>query len=128
MAKKKASKRAKKVKADRYELGVAERKAIQAELEERMADWDYVIGPTAPTAPELIGEENPTRLQSRNTLWFNLSRQPAVSIPNGLTRDGMPTSIMFAARRFEDRSLLEGAQIYQTATDHHLRYPSICAQ
>lgn len=41
------------------------------------------------------------------TPWHNATGAPAISVPAGLTGDGLPVGVMFAASRGEERRLLE---------------------
>lgn len=60
---------------------------------------------------------------SDNLLITNLTGQPAVVVPNGFKPDGMPTSITFTGRLYDEASVLRVAEAYQNATDFHRQYP-----
>jgi aspartyl-tRNA(Asn)/glutamyl-tRNA(Gln) amidotransferase subunit A len=53
----------------------------------------------------------------------NLVGVPAVSVPNGLGQNGLPTGIQFIAPAWGERVLLELAVTYQSKTDWHKRRP-----
>ena len=53
----------------------------------------------------------------------NLVGVPAVSVPNGFGREGLPTGIQFIAAAWADRDLVTLAARYQSATDWHRRRP-----
>ncbi|HWS55636.1 MAG TPA: amidase [Pyrinomonadaceae bacterium] len=53
----------------------------------------------------------------------NLVGVPAVTVPNGFGRHGLPTGIQFIAAAWADRDLLELASRCQSATDWHRRRP-----
>jgi aspartyl-tRNA(Asn)/glutamyl-tRNA(Gln) amidotransferase subunit A len=44
---------------------------------------------------------------------FNLSQQPAISLPCGLTRDGLPMGVQLVGPMFGDAKLLQAAQALQ---------------
>ncbi len=44
---------------------------------------------------------------------FDLTGQPAISVPCGLTPAGLPASIMFAGRRWDEASVLWAAGAYE---------------
>ena len=44
---------------------------------------------------------------------FNLTQQPAATIPCGLTRDGLPIGLQLVGRMFEDHRVLQAARAYE---------------
>jgi aspartyl-tRNA(Asn)/glutamyl-tRNA(Gln) amidotransferase subunit A len=44
---------------------------------------------------------------------FNLSQQPAISLPCGLTLDGLPMGVQLVGTMFGDAKLLQAAQALQ---------------
>jgi aspartyl-tRNA(Asn)/glutamyl-tRNA(Gln) amidotransferase subunit A len=61
----------------------------------------------------------------RDTRIFNVSRLPAVAMPNGFSSDGLPLSMQIAAPAFQDALALRAAHAYQQATDWHRARPRI---
>jgi len=116
-----------RVAPERYREAVTMRQAIEDEVAKRMRPWDAVICPTSPVVAERIDEEGNVNLRTRNTVWFNISRQPAVAVPNGLTGHPLPTSLMIAGRKLEDAVVLRIARAYQSVTGHHTRRPPYSA-
>jgi Asp-tRNA(Asn)/Glu-tRNA(Gln) amidotransferase A subunit family amidase len=55
----------------------------------------------------------------------NLTGHPAVVVPNGFRENGLPSSITFIGRLYDEATLLAAAKLYQDATDFHLRRPPI---
>jgi Asp-tRNA(Asn)/Glu-tRNA(Gln) amidotransferase A subunit family amidase len=55
----------------------------------------------------------------------NLTGHPAVILPNGFRDDGTPVSLTFLGRLFGERELLAVAHAYQSATEWHLRHPTL---
>lgn len=53
----------------------------------------------------------------------NLTGHPCVVVPNGLNREGSPTSISFVGHLYGEGKTLSVAKAYQDATEHHLKYP-----
>ena len=60
-----------------------------------------------------------------NLLATNLSGHPAVVLPNGFTKDGMPTSITFTGQLFGEGKLLQVAEVYQRATECNKKHPKM---
>lgn len=54
---------------------------------------------------------------------FNLSGHPAISVPAGFARDGMPFGLHLAARYFDEETLLVAAHAYEQATNWGTRLP-----
>lgn len=55
----------------------------------------------------------------------NLTGHPAVILPHGFREDGTPVSLTFLGKLFGERELLAAAHAYQSATDWHLRHPTL---
>jgi aspartyl-tRNA(Asn)/glutamyl-tRNA(Gln) amidotransferase subunit A len=45
---------------------------------------------------------------------FNLTGNPAASVPCGFTKDGLPVGLQIVGRRFDDVSVLRAAAGYET--------------
>lgn len=99
---------------------------LSATLDRAFEDVDILITPTsAGPAPALA---------SLSTLGFldhpqftapaNLAGLPALSLPAGLTRDGMPIGLQMMARRGGDALLLRAAGLFQDATPWHRARPT----
>lgn len=63
--------------------------------------------------------------EGNNLLLTNLTGHPCVVLPNGFTKDGMPTGICFIGRLFDEGTVLAVAKVYQDATDFHLKHPKL---
>ena len=55
---------------------------------------------------------------------FNIGGQPAMNIPCGFSRDGLPLSLQLATTHFNEALLLQAGHAYQRATDWHTRHPT----
>jgi aspartyl-tRNA(Asn)/glutamyl-tRNA(Gln) amidotransferase subunit A len=56
---------------------------------------------------------------------FNMTQQPAASVPCGFTSDGLPVGLQIVGPRWSDATVLAAGHAYQQATDHHTRRPSL---
>lgn len=83
-----------------------------------LLDVDLLVGPTTPCVawpfdrlgPETIGGMPvPPRAHAAFTPLFNHARVPAISIPCGTGRDGLPVGLQIGAARGHDRRLLAAA-------------------
>ncbi len=87
---------------------------------------DVLITPTTPVAAhEIAGSEGlkAARELLRFTYPFSLSGLAALSMPCGVTRDGLPVGAQVIAP--ETGTVLRVAYAYQQATDWHMRRPDI---
>ncbi len=56
---------------------------------------------------------------------FNLTGHPAVATMSGLARNGLPVSVQFAGRYFDDATVLRVAAAYERATGWHKKKPPV---
>lgn len=96
----------------------AERTALAQSVALAFRDIDVLLTPTtAEPAPAVDAE--PARSRAPFAGLFSLTRQPAISIPNGRTRAGLPLGLQIAGRHFEEAivlglaGLLEETAAYQ---------------
>lgn len=81
--------------------------------------WDLLITPTtahpasAIDASEADLIERPIR--SPFTYPFNLTQQPAASVPAGLTAGGLPVGLQIIAAKFNDALVLRAARAFESA-------------
>jgi Asp-tRNA(Asn)/Glu-tRNA(Gln) amidotransferase A subunit family amidase len=64
-------------------------------------------------------------LEDDSQLLFNLTGQPCISVPNGFTSKGMPTSITFVGNLYDEASILEVANKFQLMTDFNKKHPTL---
>jgi aspartyl-tRNA(Asn)/glutamyl-tRNA(Gln) amidotransferase subunit A len=84
-------------------------------------DYDLLVTPTLAIAAFDAGKEVADKmLQSRWTDWtpftfpFNLTQQPAASIPCGLTRAGLPVGLHLVGPRYADALVLRAARAFES--------------
>lgn len=61
------------------------------------------------------------------TYAFSVTGLPAISVPCGFTRDGLPVGLQIVARRQREDAVLEAAAAYLQACPQHLRRPQVDA-
>ena len=92
-------------------------------------DVDVLVAPTNMVLPQTIKEvlANPAREPSliRNTLPFNVFGIPAISVPCGFTRAGLPIGLQIIGPRLGEARVLALAHAYEQATEWHRREPPI---
>jgi Asp-tRNA(Asn)/Glu-tRNA(Gln) amidotransferase A subunit family amidase len=95
---------------------------------------DVLVTPTTPIAAPRIGEES-VRIGGaeesvliamiRCTAPFNATHLPALSLPCGFTRAGLPIGLQIAGRPFDEATVLRVGNAYEQATEWHLRTPGL---
>jgi len=114
---------AREVTAARYVQAEQERVAIWQTFDGLLSRYDLLLTPTLATPAFPIGQP-PTEVDGREvrptattqfTMIFNLTGQPAASVPCGFTSGGLPVGLHMIARAFRERTLLEAAQAYSNA-------------
>jgi Asp-tRNA(Asn)/Glu-tRNA(Gln) amidotransferase A subunit family amidase len=99
--------------------------------------FDVLVTPTSPIAAPPIGttaarfgeKEVPlVRAFLDVTLPFNLTGQPAISVPCGFTRGGLPIGLQLVGRPFDEATLFRAAAAYESATPWHSRTPPVAAR
>lgn len=117
--------------AYKYAHALDARKALEQQFDRTLKNnrIDAYVVPTTPY-PAFPIDSDPDRDESPpmwmgHTYLFNISRQPAISIPNGFDADGLPTSLMIATAKWNDALALRIAHSFQKATDFHTRRPSL---
>ena len=103
------------------------RRLIAEEFKRAYAQCDVIAGPTTPTPAFVLGAKtgDPVQMYLNDifTIAANLTGAPALSMPCGFTRDGLPIGVQLQADYFGEARLLDVAHRYQQATDWHLRVP-----
>ncbi|HEY0184212.1 MAG TPA: amidase [Rhodopila sp.] len=83
--------------------------------------YDLVLCPTVPAGPPLADAPTVDPVRALWTDWapwtfaFNLTRQPAISVPMGPRSDGLPNSVQIAAAQFRDDLVLRAARAIEVA-------------
>jgi aspartyl-tRNA(Asn)/glutamyl-tRNA(Gln) amidotransferase subunit A len=80
---------------------------------------DCLLTPTAPSAAFAIGEkqDDPIAMYLNDvfTVPANLAGLPAISVPAGLSADGLPLGLQVIGRAFDEATVLRVAQVIETA-------------
>jgi aspartyl-tRNA(Asn)/glutamyl-tRNA(Gln) amidotransferase subunit A len=94
-----------------------------ATLVDRLAPYDLVLTPTLPCVAFPAGDDAPAAIAGRSVSYlswtaftypFNLSGQPAATVPCGLV-DGLPVGLQIVGRRLEDALVLRAAHLFEQA-------------
>ena len=112
-----------------YLKGMKVRTLIKRDFDEAFKQCDVLMMPTAPTPPFRLGEklDNPLQMYLSDiyTISANLAGVPALSLPCGFSRNGLPIGLQLLAAPFCEEVLLRVAYAYEQATEWHLRKPQV---
>ena len=95
---------------------------------------DCLLTPTVPMTANkfdtntaiLGGTERPlVRAYLDHVLPFNLTGQPAVSIPCGFTRAGLPVGLQLVGKPWREDLILQVAYAHEQETKWHKRVPTV---
>src|SRR5437667_11720 len=96
--------------------------------------FDFLLTPTTAVAPFPADGRPPREIDGESvsvlgwmpfTYPFNLTGQPAASVPAGLTADGLPVGLQIVGRRHADRAVLAAAAAYEAARPWSARRPAL---
>jgi aspartyl-tRNA(Asn)/glutamyl-tRNA(Gln) amidotransferase subunit A len=97
------------------------RSALGSQLRQFMEQFDLIVTPSV-AVPAFDAVPAGSRPMTPESMlgWtpfsypFNLSQQPACTIPCGLTRDGLPVGLQLVGPMFADAAVLRAARAYET--------------
>lgn len=98
------------------------RGALGAHMRQFMEGYDFLVTPTLPIPAFDAGVLSPVDdTLGKWTNWtpfsfpFNLTQQPAASVPCGFTKAGLPAGLHIVGRMFDDASVLKASYAYEQA-------------
>ena len=112
-------------------LARQDQRRIQRAWLELLRDVDLILTPTT-AMPALARKDarpagerdaDSARKLTRNTSPFNLTGLPAISIPCGFTKAGLPIGLQLASGPWREGLVLRAARAYERATEWHRRHP-----
>jgi len=120
------------VRAVDYMRALEARRIVLADFEAAFEQVDAIIAPTVPVAAPRIGEKMATIGSEQEPVRSALIRfnrpanftgLPAISLPCGFTREGLPIGLQLIGRAWDEARLMQIAFFYEQATEWHGRHP-----
>jgi aspartyl-tRNA(Asn)/glutamyl-tRNA(Gln) amidotransferase subunit A len=111
------------VTATDYLAALAQREADQRAFAEAIADVDAVLTPTTQTPPIPIDQVDQTGTPAHFTRVGNYLGLCGLALPDGFTRDGLPTSLQILCRAGQEATALRIGWAYEQATPWRTRRP-----
>jgi aspartyl-tRNA(Asn)/glutamyl-tRNA(Gln) amidotransferase subunit A len=112
----------KEVSGQDYVRSVLRRNAIYEQVRRFFATYDLLLCPTVAVPPFEVGLEGPTRIGDRSvdrrawismTPLFNLTGQPAATVPCGFSNDGLPIGLQIVGSRFDEATVLRASAAFE---------------
>ncbi len=83
---------------------------LSVEMNKLMKNYDVLIVPS---------------LEGNNLLLTNLTGHPSITVPDGFSDKGTPTSITFTGNLYDEGTIIAFAKYYQNLTNYHLKHPDL---
>jgi aspartyl-tRNA(Asn)/glutamyl-tRNA(Gln) amidotransferase subunit A len=124
---------AERLSATDYVVAVMERDAVWERVQDFFTRYDLLLTPTMPTTAFAAGVPIPRLVAGRATSGFgytpftfpfNLTGQPAITVPCGMAADGLPVGLQIIGRRYADGTVLRAAAAFESVRPWADRMPS----
>jgi aspartyl-tRNA(Asn)/glutamyl-tRNA(Gln) amidotransferase subunit A len=105
-----------------YARSILRRSAIFDTIRHLFATYELLLCPTVAVPPFGLGLEGPTQIAGRTvdrrawlalTPLFNLTGQPAATVPCGFSSDGLPIGLQIVGRRFDEATVLHASAAFE---------------
>lgn len=110
-----------------YEQANRVRAMIRADFEAALKEVDVLLSPTTSALPFKLGAAAADPLEVYMADYFtvpiNVAGLPAISVPSGLSKGGLPMGIQFIGQRLSEELLLKVAHCYERNRDEHTYFP-----
>ncbi len=105
------------------------RTLIKNDFDRAFENYDCIVTPTSPTPAFKLGEKtsNPLQMYLSDiyTISVNLAGIPAMSVPCGFTKQGLPVGLQLLAKPFAEETLFHVGYAYEQANEWHKRHPEV---
>ena len=105
------------------------RALILRDFTEAYKKCDVILTPTTPSAAFAIGDkaDDPIAMYLNDvfTVPGNLAGLPGVSVPSGLSADGLPLGLQVIGRAFDEETLFRVAGVLESAANFTARPPAV---
>jgi aspartyl-tRNA(Asn)/glutamyl-tRNA(Gln) amidotransferase subunit A len=112
-----------------YLKAVRLRAVMAREIDRVLERYDALVAPGRINEAPVLGQEFRSAIgaTAKDVMGAigNGAGLPAVCVPNGFGVRGLPTSIQFMGRAWEENTVLAAARAYQSLTDWHTRHPKV---
>jgi aspartyl-tRNA(Asn)/glutamyl-tRNA(Gln) amidotransferase subunit A len=113
------------------------RKAVVNKMWRFMRRYDLLLTPTLAVPPFALHVQGPEKIDDRIvppfkwlafTFPFNMTGQPAATVPAGFTEDGLPVGLQIVGRHLDDPQVLRAAAAFEAAQPWRDKWPPLLAE
>jgi aspartyl-tRNA(Asn)/glutamyl-tRNA(Gln) amidotransferase subunit A len=112
-----------------YKKAMKVRTLIRNDFKQVFKEVDLLLSPTAPFAPFRLGDKvkDPLKMYLCDVLVSpaSLAGLPALSIPSGFTKKGLPVGMQITGPQFSENLLFQAGYAYQQQTNWHKKVPDL---
>jgi aspartyl-tRNA(Asn)/glutamyl-tRNA(Gln) amidotransferase subunit A len=117
-----------------YARVMQRRGAIYEKIRRLFVTYDLLLCPTVAVPPFEVGIEGPTRITGQTVdrrVWiamtplFNLTGQPAATVPCGFSDEGLPIGLQIVGRRFDEATVLRASATFEAIRPWAQKRPPI---
>jgi len=103
------------------------RRILQQKMDVVFQQHDVLVAPSLPIPASTLGTNLETDLSFADPIGGigNLCGLPALSVPCGFTKSGLPIGIQFLAQVLNDNAVIEAAGMFQARTEWHREHPAL---
>ncbi len=118
----------------RFQRALEQRMAISAASKSFFNQFDLLVGPVMPVAPFQVERDAPEGFADEDWSWcpytyvWNMTGQPAASVPIGFTASGLPVGVQIIGRLGAEADVLRAAAAIEQQRPFHRRHPVIANQ
>ncbi len=112
-----------------YGKAQAVRTLIRRDFEAAFTEVDLIVTPVTPTTAFKLGEklDDPLQMYLSDiyTISVNLAGVPAIALPCGFSKAGLPIGLQIIGRPFEEEMIIRAAHAYEQATNWRAKRPIV---
>jgi len=103
------------------------RRVLQQKMDAIFQQCDVLVAPSLPIPASTLDTNLETDLSFADPIGGigNLCGLPALSVPCGFTKGGLPIGIQFLAQVLNDSAVVAAAEMFQAHTDWHRKHPTL---
>ena len=115
------------VSASDFILAQRIRGVVQKKMDDMFQHSDVLVTPSLPVTASKIEANLDTELSFADPIGGigNICGLPAISVPCGFSKAGMPIGLQFIARPLDDAKVVHAARLYQSKTHWHTKRPAL---